>query len=424
MASSDSETDQQHPIWELVSLSDYRPPSAPTATSARRGLLSLKRLFGRGQQKPQGPVKSEHELHVLEPKRLDAVAGAIDWRSAAQVLQSALEQRSAADPVWLIISPPAAGFARLLETWAVQQEAACISSPNEEILMGDHSGWLADLPDSGAPWVLPRLERCWLRHPAGLELVRDLFDRLLSGKLGFALIGCDSWSWAYLRFVVPTSMVRVLTFQAFDGERLAAWLAELAAAEDGHPCRFRHAQSGNLLLSVNDDEPQQGVGTELRYLAAQSRGNAAAALRLWRSRLRSEPEAPEATEEVDLEQDVGPATRITNRATDTTTKRTTEQDGAEVIWVAPAVDLSLPSGLDEPEALLLHALLLHEGVTAPTLETLLPHTRFRTRALLQQLAAADVVMRDEDDARWRVSVFAYPAVRTFLAGRDFLTDDC
>jgi hypothetical protein len=359
-------------------------------------------------------VKTEDELHALEPERLAAVAGAIDWRAAAQVLQAALAQRSLSDPAWFIISPPSADYASLLETWAAQQDAACIPSPTYEIVAGDHSGWLADLPEAEAPWTLPRLERCWLRHPAGLELVRDLFDRLLSGRLGFGLIGCDSWAWAYLRYVVPTQAVRTLTLQALDGERLARCLGELVTplepglkpGHDQRPRRFRHAQSGNLLLAVNDGD-EAPVTSELRYLAAQSRGNPGVALQLWRARLRSEPDQPEAA---DAEADEG---------TDEGAGDNTE---VETIWVAPAREFELPSRLGEPEALILHGLLLHDGLPTEVLEGLLPHARFRTRSLLLQLAAADI-LQSAPDGCWRVTPFAYPAVRSFLAGYHLLVDD-
>lgn len=438
MASTDQETEQQRPIWELMPLSDYRLPSAPTSSSARRGVLSLKRLFGRRQQQQQGPVKTEDELHALDPERLDAVAGPIDWRAAAQMLQAALERRSAGDSAWFIISPPSAGYASLLETWAEQQDATCISSPVYEIVAGDHRGWLADLPEGDDPWTLPRLERCWLRHPAGLELVRDLFDRLLSGKLGFGLIGCDSWAWAYLRYVVPTQAVRALTLQALDGERLATWLSELAAGltseqatglaagQGERPLRFRHAQSGNLVLAVNEDD-EIAVSSELRYLAAQSRGNPGVALQRWRARLRSEPDKPQtsngksaAESHAEIDAEIDAETGAGHHAR--TEIESGQEPEIETIWVAPAIELELPSGLDEPEALLLHALLLHDGLPTEVLEGLLPHARFRTRALLLQLAAADVVNSGSDGC-WRVTPVAYAAVRSFLAGRRFLVDD-
>lgn len=90
--------------------------------------------------------------------------------------------------------------------------------------------------------------------------------------------------------------------------------------------------------------------------------------------------------------------------------------------MAPALEFALPSGLDEPDALILHALLLHDGLPIEVLEGLLPHTRFRTRALLQQLAVVGVV-KSEPNGYWRVTPVAYAAVRGFLAGRRFLVDD-
>ncbi len=394
----DSTDSEQPPLWDLIPLASYQLPSAPTGSNARRGLSSLKRLFHRRPQEPQAPVKREDELHALEPARLDSLAGPLDWQDAAEVLQTALEQRAAGERAWFIISPPAAEYAGVLETWAAQQDAICVPTPSYEVVAGDYLGWLAELPQGQCAWTLPRLEHCWLRHPAGLGLVRDLFERLLSDKLDFGVIGCDSWAWAYLRFVVPTQAVRALTFQAFDGARLARWLRALAAVDDDHRRRFRHAQSGNLVLTVNEED-ETAVSSELRYLAAQTRGNPTAALHAWRSRLRSEPdESATADEDEDAHRDV------------------------ETIWVAPAAELALPSGLDEPQALILHALLLHEGLSTDVLEGLLSQTRFRTRALLLQLAAAGVV-RSAPDGCWRVTTYAYPAVRGFLNGRRFLVDD-
>ncbi|MBK5930215.1 hypothetical protein [Halochromatium salexigens] len=401
MASTASEN-ESHPIWELIPLAHYQLPSAPTASSAKRGLSSLKRFFRWRRPAPQGPVKREDELHALAPERLEAVAGPIDWRAAARVLQTALEQRAPTERVWFIIGPPTAGYAELLETWAEQHDRVCIPAPAPEVVTGNHSGWLADWPQDGCLWALPRLERCWLRHPAGLDLIRGLFERLLSARQGFGLIGCDSWTWAYLRFVVPTPAVRALTLQALDGERLARWLASLAAGHDQRPRRFRHAQSGNRVLTVNGGEEmgESAANNELRYLAAQARGNPGVALQRWRSRLRSEPDKPEAADE-----------------------ESDDQPDVETIWVAPALEFALPSGWGEPEALILHALLLHDGLPTEILAALLPAPRARTRDLLWQLAASDVISADPEGI-WRVTPSAYPAVRSFLAERDFLTDAC
>ena len=70
--------------------------------------------------------------------------------------------------------------------------------PYEAVLSGDDR-WLADLGEPGGPWVLPELERCFLRHAAGLSLVRKVLERAASGHLAAGLIGCDSWAWAYLQ---------------------------------------------------------------------------------------------------------------------------------------------------------------------------------------------------------------------------------
>jgi hypothetical protein len=69
--------------------------------------------------------------------------------------------------------------------------------------------------------MLPELQRCFLRRPDGLALVRRLFHRMQAGELGPGIIGTDSWSWAFLARAACTRPSVTLAIKAFDYQRLA-----------------------------------------------------------------------------------------------------------------------------------------------------------------------------------------------------------
>lgn len=389
-------------LWEFIPLADYRSPQRPTASAARERWASLRRLFGKWSDGADKPAKAEGELGRLPQQRLDVLVRPLDWDASAAALDSALAQSAGEGPVSFVIGPPHSGQADLLRCWAAKHDAPSIEAPRyEDILAGD-GDWLAAWPSGAAPWVLPRLEHCWLRHAAGLGLVRELLQRALAGELGRGLIGCDSWAWSYLGHVVPLVASSVMTLQAFDGRRLARLFRSLAAVEGAGGVRFCDARTGKVILAIDDDDDGDG-GPALQHLAARARGNPGTARVLWRAWLRSEPEA------------------VNDRAKAGAGERG-DLGIDQTVWVSGLRDgLELPGSLDEEAALVLHALLLHNGLPASILADLLPMHRVRVHTVVLQLAAAGIIARDGAD-RWRVTAPAYAAVRVFLHGLGFLID--
>jgi hypothetical protein len=70
--------------------------------------------------------------------------------------------------------------------------------------------------------------------------------------------------------------------------------------------------------------------------------------------------------------------------------------------------------------MVLHTLLLHNGVATGILPELLPNLARVVRQDLHDLRAAGLVDREHD--LWRVTAIAYPVVRATLEGEDFLVD--
>lgn len=71
-------------------------------------------------------------------------------------------------------------------------------------------------------------------------------------------------------------------------------------------------------------------------------------------------------------------------------------------------------------AMVLHALLLHNGVATGILPELLPSLGQGVRRDIHDLSAAGLVNREGDI--WRVTALGYPVVRETLEGEGFLVD--
>ncbi len=392
--------------WEFVRLHEYRVPSVPARSAAAKAWASFKGVFRHAADDAQAPIKKEAELRALPEVRLQHLVPPIDWTAAAQALDVALADSrfssAATAAVPFVIGQPHCGHTRIVGRWGEGHDAVPIEAPTvEQILAGDRR-WFDAWPAPDRPWVLPNLERCYLRHARGLALVRELLARVAGGNAGRGLIGCDSWAWAYLQRVWPLAKSDALTLQAFDGDRLSRLFAQLASPRQTGRLRFRNASTGHDLLSV-PTEPEQ-ASAEIVRLAAHCRGNVGTARSYWREQLRDEPEE----EGKDLAANA-PAPQ-------------TGEPQDEVVWVSAALPgPTSPIEADEDTAFVLHALLLHDGLPATLLPELLPLALHRCLAVLLRLQDLGLVqLRGE---RWAVDALGYALVRELLRGRDYLTDD-
>ena len=393
-------------VWEFVPLADYKVPGLPAGSAAANAWAYFKRIFRRKGKESQLPVRQEAELRTLAQARLERLLLSPDWHSAATALDKALKDWMVAlepdRPVKFVIGQPYSGHAEIVRLWGESYQAAWIAPPTyEEILAGDER-WFDNWSQAGRLWVLPSMEHCYLRHANGLKLVRELLQGAEGGRLGKGLIGCDSWAWAYLQRLWPVPRPDALTLQAFDSSRLARLLSSMTVCRSGRRVHFRNAVNGNSILTVPSEDDQ--VRSEIVQLAAYCRGNVGTAVRYWRERLRSEPEAepsePSNSEEIEQ----------------------TDEPDEESVWVTGVLpEPVMPAGTDEDFALVLHALLLHGGLPESLLSQLLPLPHPRCMALLLRLCNAGFVQYRED--RWSVPELAYATVRGLLRGRAYLTDD-
>jgi hypothetical protein len=388
----------------MAAMDDYCPPADSTPAALRRQWRLLARLFSR--QDPHDTLaQPEATLSSLPPAQLDRLAPPLRWEGAARAFDQIYASKAGSAPtpgvIGILVGQPFCGHADILAHWARGRSVRLLEPPTAQEILAADVQWLTRCCDSGPGlWALPALERCYLRNANGLALVRGFLDLAFSGALGPGVIGCDSWAWAYLQRICSWPATPVLTLQAFDGAALTALLLQ-PEAQPAQAVRFLSAHSGTSLLPEPEDgeeDAQAPVSPELRQLAARCRGNLGVAWHFWRERLRTAIE-PQATQTGD---DAPPPT--------------------DAIWVAPELEPRAPaSDAGDETALVLHALLLHNGLEAPLLATLLPIAAAHLNLQLLQLHALGLVERQDAD-RWQVTPLAYPGVRAFLRARGYLTD--
>lgn len=392
------------PLWQFIRLSEYGRPPEPAAERVHRGLW---RLWDR-LRRTQKPATFDHlEMRRVAEDLLLRAASEPDWRQAvpalAEEFKDWLASGGQADPLQVVVGAPYSGTGFAARHWAAENNWRLIEPPAAEQLLTGAREWLNSLDASEeSPWIIPCLEKCYLRHYNGLEAIKTLLDKL-SSRRHATLLACDSWAWAYLRTSVnidsvsPTPYVLV----AFDQSRLKRWLQTLAQFADEHPWVFRLPDGKVVFQSAGEDiESNQEEECDFLYrLAAHSRGIPGVAWSIWRCSLRfaplwknedreNQPEEPERT-----------------------------------MWVSPWESLDFPRIPKENRdrlALLLHTLLLHRGVSHRLLPELLPGLASEFGQDLHQLRAAGLVEREHGE--WRVTALGYPAVRAFLQDEGFLVD--
>jgi hypothetical protein len=393
-------------IWKYVPVADYQRPSAPVTHTAKKGLTFFQDFLQRDQPNEEGPLKKVDELRLLPDWQIERIAPAPDWAGAAEALAAHLEEWLASEnsdqSAIVLVGPPYSGLTEIVPSWAEQQGWPLIKPPSAEQILAEDYAWFTGQHSSSDPWVLPSLERAYLRHANGLNVIRRFLDEASSGSLGRGLIHCDSWAWSFLRHIWHGRRPMTLTLQAWDQPRLSNQLQKLAASTGGQQCTFRQADNGRYVLPSSDEEQTTEDPSDfLQLLAAHSRGIWGIAWEIWRNSLRTEPD-------VDLEEELEEAE---------------DQDLQHTIWVTPWDQMEQPdlsSEAERDDAFVLHTLLLHNGLSLQTLQQLLFLSPTHVMETVFRLEKSGIVILN--DTTWQVTPQGYPAVRDFLQKRGYLVD--
>ncbi|WP_404375461.1 hypothetical protein [Vreelandella aquamarina] len=374
--------------WNVVALDTFQTPEHTQASQWRRSWRAAT-TWMIGKEASERQAKRESELRALPEVTLAHVAPPIDWTPAASGLEQALKAYREA-PVVLFISPPHGGHNAVVSHWAAQQEVHCLAVPTLKELVDGSLSWVENAAQAKR-WAIPALERHFLRHTNGLQGVRELLERALGGRLGQSVIGCDSWTYAYLQHAVGLEGVPVLTLQGLEGEQLAHYFSQAAG---GCPTVYSTRTGKSILTSDSD---QKVVYKELQRLAAHCRGHLGIAWHYWRERLREPAEE-----------------NSTNDAEET-------RSGAQELWLLDALaDAELPADTGDLATLLLHTLLIHGGLEDQALEHVLPFSAHETLNARFALARRNILSCKQ--GRWQVAPMSYASVRQLLESRNYLVD--
>jgi hypothetical protein len=317
------------------------------------------------------------------------------------------------EAITVLVGPPGSGVEETLLGWAEGEQDDILQQPEPEHLLQAYD---VDIPDGddSRPLVIPALHNCYLRHPAGLRALRKLLERLRGIRnTRRILLGCDSWAWAYLRrsAQVDAMLSRPFSLAPLTGKSLRDCLFELCGGEDPCPLEFRFADDDSPVFCAHAKErdppkdEKNGHHALFDHLASISRGIPDVAIELWKSGLRTVQDTDDTLNDEAQRSDV---------------------DGSStIIWVQEfsASELPVvPADVSRLDAIVLHSLLVHAGLSENILHRLLPCFD-EARVTRSLFALRDLTLVDQVNGFWEVRHLAYPNVRGFLAGECFLVDD-
>ena len=423
MTSSQQDTvtvHQDNRLWRFIALSDYDPPNEPAGETVRNTLHNLwERLYVRTHEDNVQDELEQDTLHAVPSGLLEWIAPAPTWEehcieAVDKALYTWLETDHDQAGIQLFVAPPYSNISEITINWSRVHEYAIIKPPTPTQILTNDPDWMKQWQQNKASrLVLPYLERCYLRHHNGLDLLRRLLDWLLATKTPCILVS-DSWAWHYLKQIhgLDSLVARPLTLAALDATALNFWFTQLARRNGQELFNFRRSDNGQQVLSPTAQQVPDIYRTEgqqageqshfLRHLAARSRGIPGVAWAIWRYSLQIRAGA-------EVEQKV---------------KEQTTTDQGVSIWVTPWDKLELPdipTTISTDESFVLHALLLHNGVPEEILIQLLPIASVRVLRALHHLTTHQLVVRG--NVGRRVAPLAYPAVRAHLQNEGYLSDE-
>lgn len=407
------------PLWQFLPASEFQRPPLPRREAVRRGFGSAWEHVRHSTGLELGRRRDLRSIpnHLLEwaappPSSTQAVL------SLEATLQSWLEDDESL--VQVVLDTPGSGVEQIVKDWARRVGWKIIAPPTVPQILGGGEDWLDDLMrGGGTPFVLPRLEKCYLRHYDGLDLMNRLLDWLVSTRQK-CLIACDSWAWAFLSQAaqVEAALAEPWVLAPFNGARLQFWLPSLARRTYRGAFVFRRADTGRLIFPRADSDEEEdlrrtipdsldyygewvNVDYYLKQLAAHCRGLPGIVWAWWRRCLQ-------------VSNDVEIGTAVQQEAA---------LDRGYTVWVQPWSQLkpvTIPPRWGSEVFFVLHALLLHGEMSAETMGKLLPLNDNQIRQSLHNLAKVEIV--NQIHGLWRVTLLGYPAVRQKLENEGYLVD--
>lgn len=392
MPKSQTSTISLHPIG------DYKWPTLPAQQSVNLLLSRLRKWLKRDENQP---LLGEDKLQTAEQDDDFDISPSPVCEPIQTALSNTLDDwwQSDSPDQWvsIIILPPHSPIAPIMH-WASGHESRLIEPPDRASLLSESYRFSLDGPEHEL-LVIEDLSQWFLRHINGLGAIKSLMHQL-SQTQRHCLVGCSSWSWAFLSqaLAIDANLPTPRAMSAFDGDALQEWIG-LASSQMYPSAVFRLANSGYRLLEPdNDSESDSARKASANYfkeLAAKSLGIPWIAWAMWQNSLR---------------------TQIRNE--DKPTKLPARFDDEHVLWVVNLDDLSLPEDHNHVVKLILHALLLHRGLSHTELALVMPECDIHRH--LPRLVNQGLV--ESVDGQFFCTMLAYPSIRRSLNASGFPLD--
>lgn len=346
---------------ELQPYAHYHIPPTPTDVATRRLFGWFRRQFKKREESQ--PYIAESELVQATGETLEDVAPppacAPLLRDLDEHFEALINAKCQGPLLHLLLLPPG-DRNNVLSSWAQGKRLDVLQPPKRQQLLDDtnqlagqkqtlclQEQWSEEGPDSQPVLVIPKLEDWFLRHERGLSCIRQLLDRLDQSKRRM-IIGCNTWAWDFLCKATQAGLVlpSPLTFQSFGADELRDWFHSL---EEDAPIDWEFRLSSNGVNLFADDAKKHHY---FNGLAAESLGIPWVAWHRWRKSLRYVRQKNNKSQQADQ-----PASKDSDERT---------------LWVVNLPPLSLSQDHFEQASLVLHALLIHGGLTVAELRAVVP----------------------------------------------------
>ncbi|GAB4256727.1 MAG: hypothetical protein Kow0065_05660 [Methylomicrobium sp.] len=402
---------EQSAIWQYVPINEFALPVDTVTETVKEGIAGFwRKLRPNPQESIDTPEMPRDRLESLSDRELSRLVAEPVWRDACRALSHCVmpwfDNERETNVMLTVTGPPYSGTAETLELFAKEQGWRVVETPSAEQIFSGDMAWLEFFKNGSKPWVLPRLDKCYFRHIHGLNLVRTLSSELQNQRVSPGIIGCGSWARSYLRYAAPGLIRNTYVAQALDHDKMSLWLQSLAFANNQPAVLFREQDNGALIFPENSEEKSDCLF--MRHLAAYCRGNAGVGRAVWRHSLCDEPQQAKIRE-------IAAAVNEDDHTFDRKHR---------TVWVLPWQCLQHPAtdaNIDDHQRMLMHALLLHDGLSIDLLLALLPISRFAIIEALQRLEQIDLVTLQNGE--WRIGATGYPEARRILKDAGFLIDD-
>ena len=403
-------------LWNYALASRYETPAHPATEKVKTGLSALWKRFW--PINSQGSADEEDsECRPLSEMALAEIMPESHWDAAANALTVQLNpwvrEKTPDSFMQAVIGPPGSGVSEVVTRWGNQASARLLLPPDPARLFDPGSDYWqgAELGTEGI-LVIPELERFYLRHSDGFDLIRQLVELLWTSPRKI-VVGCDSWTWAYLcnTVKIDAAFRMPMALESLSGDALRAWFRPrprgryfVRTAGNGeliYPIESAEDAARNVKDGTPENQEQQYKGADVfQRIAAMSRGIPEVALALWRECLcEGEAEANRHESRSALELTPMP------------------------IHVRAPQELALPSipaGASTREAIILHTLLLHAGLPSSILFQIVPFPVSDVIATLSALREARLIL--ERAGVWKVAPLGYSSVRSFVRAETLLID--